>query len=262
MIKFPNIFLMQLVRYISIHIAIALFSALAIAQNDNPLILSDQSENTFCSDDVRARWDSFMLEVQQRPGSIGYIVGSANSSLPGRFYKYFKAFQQHIVFRQFDPSRIKFHRAQDGGSMRFDYWISADGITQPELPEAYRRSAITDATLYDSSSITSISAEGVEFGFESEEPCDWGLDLRHFAMTVNVDPNLEAYLMASAGSRSNISFARRALQLTARELSKDHGLSARRVKTKFVGVRERTEMHLWIVPMGSPVPEFREGTLW
>ena len=202
-----------------------------------------------------------MLELQQRPGSIGYIVGSADSTIPGRFYKYFKAFQQHVVFRQFDTNRIKFYRAPDGSSMQLDYWISADGITQPELPEAYRRSAITDATLYDSSSITSVSVEGVEFGFESEEPCDWGLDLRHFAMTVNANPKLEAYLMASAGSRSTVNFARRALRLTVRELSEDHGLSARRVKTKFVGVRERTEMQLWIVPMGSPVPEFREGTL-
>jgi hypothetical protein len=249
---------MILVRYISIHIAIAVFSTLAIAQTEGPLILSDQSENLFCTEDVRLKMDSFMLEVQQRPGSIGYIVGSANSSVPGRFNKYFKAFQQHVVIRQFDTSRMKFYRAQDGGSMRFDYWISADGITRPELPEAYRRSAITGATLYDSSLISSFFRDGVEFG----HACDWGLDLRHFAMTVNADPNLEAYLIATAGSRSNVNLARQALSLTARELSKDHGLSARRIKTRFVGVRERTEMQLWIAPKGSPVPEFREGMLW
>ena len=243
-------------------IAIAIWALVAgapvFAQIEGPLILADQTENLYCTEDVRLKMDSFMFEVQQRPGAEGYIVGSADSSIPGRFQKYFKTMQWHVGYRQFDTSRIKFYRAQDGGSMRFDYWISTDGLSQPELPEAYQRSAITGATLYDSSLISSFFRDGVEFG----HACDWGFDLRHFAMTVNADASLEAYLMASAGSRTTVDFARRALSLTARELSIDHGLSARRIKTKFIGVRERTEMQIWIVPQGSPEPKFRQGMLW
>jgi hypothetical protein len=234
----------------------------AAGQDASKLFLSDQTANSFCSEDVRLRIDTLLVELQQRPGSVGYVIASADRSIPGRFLKYFNTFRSHIIFRKFDPDRVKFYRAPDGDSMRFDHWISVDGVTTPELPPAYRSAKIVEPTLFDSSSIISITKDGVEFGygFETGEPCDWGLRLNDFAMAVNADPNLQAYLIASAGKRNRVGFVRRALQLTSTTLSREHGIPASKIKTRFAGVLQDDEMQLWLVPKGSPEPAFRPGT--
>lgn len=203
-----------------------------------------------------------MVELQQRPGSVGYVIASADRSIPGRFLKYFTNFQLHVGFRRFDTGRVKFYRAPDGDSMRFDYWISVDGVTTPELPPHYRSAKIVEPTLFDSSEIIKITKGVVEFGygFETAEPCDWGLRLNDFAMAVNADPNLQAYLVASAGKRNRVGFVRRALQITSRTLSREHGITASRIKTSFAGVLQDDEMQLWLVPKGSPAPTFRPAT--
>lgn len=232
------------------------------SQEPSKLFLSDQTENSFCTEDVRLRIDTLLVELQQRPGSVGYVIGSADRSIPGRFLKYFNNLQSHVIYRKFDPARVKFYRAPDGGSMRFDHWISVDGVTMPELPPAYRVAKIVEPTLFDSSAIIAITKEGVEFGygFETVEPCDWGLRLRDFAMAVNADPNLQAYLIASAGKQSRDRFVRRALQLTSTTLSREHGVPASKIKTRYAGIRSDDEMQLWLVPIGSPEPKFLPGT--
>lgn len=231
-------------------------------QNTSNLFLSDQTENSFCTEDVRLRIDTLLVELQQRPGSVGYVIGNADRSIPGRFLKYFNNLQSHVIYRKFDPARVKFYRAPDGESMRFDHWISVDGLTKPELPPAYRPAKIVEQTLFDSSAIISITKKGVEFGygFETVEPCDWGLRLNDFAMAVNADPNLQACLIASAGKRNRVGLVRRALQLTSTTLSREHGIPASKIKIRYAGIQRDDEMQLWLVPMGSPEPKFRPGT--
>ncbi len=235
----------------------------SFAQDQKQLFQPDLTENSLCTEDSRFRMDSFMVELQQTPGSIGYVIANADRSMLGRFLKYFSTFQKHVVFRRFDPNRIKIFRAPDAGTMRFDYWISVDGVSKPELPPPYRTTAIAEPTLFDSSSIISITKEGVEFGygFDTTEPCDWGLNLYDFAIALNSDPNLQAYLIASVANRNRASIVRRALQLTSTKLSREHGIPARKIKTRFAGLREADEMQLWLVPIGSPAPTFRAGTL-
>jgi hypothetical protein len=234
-----------------------------VGQDSPQFFQSDQTENSFCTEDAKSRMDAFMIELQQRPGAIGYVIANADRSIPGRFQKYFKNFQWHIGYRRFDTDRIKFYRAPDGGSMRFDYWISIDGISKPELPPPYRSAAIVEPTLYDSSAIISITKDGVEFGFgfETVEPCDWGLNLFDFAMVLNSDPNLQAYLIASAANRTRANFVRRALRLTSTTLSLEHGIPARRIETIFAGIRKGDEMQLWLVPKGNKPPSFRGNSL-
>ncbi|HCA59123.1 MAG TPA: hypothetical protein DEP46_14205 [Blastocatellia bacterium] len=247
----------------SAFVVLLLALALNVAgQYTSNLFLSDRTENSFCTEDVRLRIDTLLVELQQRPGSVGYVIGSADRSIPGRFLKYFNNLQSHVIYRKFDPARVKFYRAPDGKSMRFDHWISVDGVTTPELPPAYRPAKIVEPTLFDSSAIISITKEGVEFGygFETVEPCDWGLRLRDFAMAVNADPNLQAYLIASAGKQSRTRFVRRALQLTSTTLSREHGIPASKIKTRYAGIQRDDEMQLWLVPKGSPEPTFRPGT--
>lgn len=255
--------LMHLVSSIIALFILVACPLVSFGQGLDKVFLFDQTENSFCTEDVRTRMDTFMFELQRRPGAIGYVIANADRSLPGRFQKYFRTFQTHVVFRRFDPDRIKLFRAPDGGSMRFDYWISVDGISKPELPPLYRSAAIVEPTLYDSSLIISITKDGVEFGygFETPEPCDWGLNLFDFAMVLNSDPNLHAYLIASAEDRSKAALAKRALSLTAQDLARKHGIPTRRISTKYAGIKGHSAMQLWLVPNDSKDPEFRDGTL-
>ncbi len=74
----------------SAFVVLLLALALNVAgQDSSKLFLSDQTENSFCTEDVRLRIDTLLIELQQRPGSVGYVIASADRSIPGRFLKYF-----------------------------------------------------------------------------------------------------------------------------------------------------------------------------
>lgn len=250
--KNPTIFLIAIIVFA--------LSVNAVGQGPPKAVLSDEFSDALCSDDLRARIDNFLLELSNNTQARGYIVGRADGSIPGRFQKYFRVFQTHMRFRKFDEKRVSFHRGPDGSTARFELWVIPEGSNIPDVLTPFKPSLITKTTLFDSSAIASIKKGEVEFGEGSwsSEPCDFGLVLNHFAATVNEDNNLLAYLVASSKSRRDAARTNTVLRLTARMLSKTHGIPANRVRTINAGRRVRSEMQLWLVPKGSHPPKFRK----
>lgn len=253
---------MNLPRIYLIAILLLSFGVGANSQKPPKAVLVDEFANILCSEDNRTKIDSFFAEISQTPKSIGYVIGSADASIPGRFNKYFKSFQSHVLFRRFDPKRIQFFRGPDMDSMLFRFWIVREGSQPPDLPPTYLAPKIEQPTLFDSSEIFLIKNDQVNFGDDGGdalEPCDWGLDLNQFAMSLNADSNLTGYLMASSKNNRDKAKAMTALQLTTMNMSKMYGVASHRLKTIYVGSRKETEMQLWLVPKGSSLPKFREG---
>lgn len=141
--------------------------------------------------------DNFLVQIQNAPTSKGYIIGYADSAIPGRFHKYFKTFQRHIIYRKQNPDRFVFLRGADRDKMFFEFWLVSDGASPPKPAIEYKNEKITTLTHYDNSFIYSISQNRVDFGENVEEPCDWGLDLEKFAESLKADTDLIGYLVVS-----------------------------------------------------------------
>ena len=242
----------------TIFIAILLFthSIQTTAQNEPKAIFVDELTNIFCTEDNQARLDSLMVELQNRPGSTGYVIGHADRAMPGRFLKYLATYKWHVPYRRFDPDRVKFLRGEDLGQMTFRFWVVPEGAEPPAQEISYSPTKIVKQTLFDSSEIVSITKGSVKFGFEMDEPCDWGLRLDHYAEALAEDPDLVGHLVVYSDNKRGRSFVNRAAQMTVKELASKHGISSKRLKTTYAGKSEFSKMELWLVP-GSDVFKFK-----
>ena len=215
--------------------------------------LVDETADVFCSEDVRGRMDLFLAELSNQPGSIGYIIGSADAEMPGRYPKYERALRNHVTFRRFDPSRVKFLRGPDGDAMRFVYRLVPDGARTHDLPVPYRRSKINKPTLFDESGIVRVKGGKVQFGEKdggAAEPCDWGLRLEDYAAALKADEYLIGHLIGSSGS-SERNKVRTSLSLTAALMSREFGIPKQRIVTRLTANDGPSTMRLWLVPRGT-----------
>ena len=227
-----------------------LFASMSGQEQPKAVLVDEFGE--LCSDDLRSRIDSFFATISNSPGSTGYVVGLAQSSLPGRYEKFLRLFKNQLSFRNFYPDRVRFLRSSDRDDLRIQFWLVPVGGSLPDVP-AYVRSPILVPTLFDASAIDSIEKGEVLFG-EGGEPCDFGLQPEHFANELNKQPNLEAHLVATSDRRHSARFVKRALRLTQQALTKTYGIPAGRIKISYAGTAEESEMQLWVVPHGSIRP--------
>lgn len=225
-------------------------------------VLVDEFANLFCSEDLRARLDMFLATISEKPDSVGYVVANADASMPGRLHKYFRMFLNHVRFRSFNADKIRFYRGPDTTDLHVQLWLIPKGARPPNVPLEFRQGPIDTAVLFDASEISLVKKGVVEFGGDmGGEPCDFGLDLNQFAISLGANPRLIGYLVASSNGLRDSDRAKLALSVTAIQLIKRHGVSAHRVKTLYAGDRKSRVMQLWLVPPGSSPPVFRENSV-
>jgi len=253
---------MNLPKIYLIAILVLAFCLGANSQEPPKAVLVDEFANLFCSDELRARLDNFFSTISEAPGSVGYIVANADTSMPGRFHKYFRMFQNHVRFRRFFPDRVSYFRGPDKDALHFQFWLVPKGAPQPDIPLEFRQEQVGRLVLFDASEISSVKKGVVEFGGDfGNEPCDFGLDLNQFAINLGANPSLNGYLVASSNGRRDSVRTKMALNLTAAELIKQHRVPAHRIKTLYVGDRKSQVMQLWLVPKGALPPSFRENSV-
>lgn len=252
---------MSLPRICLIAFLFLAFGVGAYAQEAPKAVLVDEF-GTLCSDDLRARLDLFFATVSEKPESTGYIVGNADRSMPGRLHKYFRIFQSHVHFRRFYSDRVKYFRGPNAELMKFQFWLVPKGVQPGFVPLSFPRELFQNTVMFDASEITLVKKTVVEFGGEwGNEPCDFGLDLNQFAITLGANTGLDGYLIASSNGRGDDGKARLALSLTKAHLIRDHRVPMLRIKTVFAGNRHSRVMQLWLVPKGSQPPAFRENSV-
>lgn len=241
-------------------ILLLIFGFGARGQEPSKAVLVDEFANMFCSDELRARLDTFFATIQEKPGSVGYVVARADAAMPGRFLKYFRTFQNHRQFRRFDPERVRYYRGPNTDSLHVQFWLVPKGAQPPEVPLEFRQEPIHSSVMFDASEISSVKKGVVEFG-GGNEPCDFGLNLDQFAIDLGANPGLNGYLVASSYGRRDSSRTKKALKITAGQLIKQHRVPASSIKILYVGGRRSRVMQLWLVPKGSQPPLFRENSI-
>lgn len=235
-------------------ITLLLLCAGTSGQNVTKPVLVDEF-GELCSDDLRSRIDHFFMTISNSPNSIGYVVGHAQASLPGRYEKFVKLFKHHIIFRNFYRDRVEVARSSDREDFRIQFWIIPPGASGSGIAPPYIRSAVLVPTLFDASAIGPIDNGEVQFGGDlGGEPCDFGLQLGHFAKELSQQPNLEGHLVVTSDRRHSERFVRRVLHLTQKELTKTHGIRGGRIKFSYAGRSKESEMQLWMVPKGTTRP--------
>ncbi len=236
------------------------FAIVTAAQAPQPVLVDEFA--TLCSDDLRVRLDNFLVAIYERPESVGYVVGNAEATTPGRLHKYFRVFQNHVQFRRFDVNRLRYFRGTNAESMRFQLWLVPKEARPPEIPLSFPRETFENSVMFDASELSFTKKGVVEFGGEwGNEPCDFGLDLNQFAIVLGANPNLKGYLIASSISRGDRANAKKALDLTKSDLVRNYRVPASSIKTIFAGNRKSRVMQLWLVPNGSQTPSFRENSV-
>lgn len=231
-----------------------LLFVVARSQEQPKAVLVDEF-GEFCSEDARSRIDSFFLIISDSPNSTGYIVGLAQTSLPGRYSKFVRLLHNQIAFRRFDPNKVKLLRGPDREDLRIQFWLVPPGSSFSDSLRGYVRSPILVPTSFDASAIESIDKGEVVFGDGDGEPCDFGLRLEDFAQELRQQDNLEAHLVATSDQDHSSRLVQRALRLTQQELTKEYGVRGARIRIVYVGGAKRSEMQLWIVPAGTTRPE-------
>ncbi len=245
-------------RLLASLITLLLLCAVASAQEQPKAVLVDEF-GELCSEDVRSRMDSFFAMISNTPNATGYMVGLAPHSLSGRYQKFVRLFRNHIAFRSFSREKVKFLRGSDREDLRIQFWLVPPSASFSDGVPAYVRSPILVPTLFDASAINSIEDGEVQFGEDlGSEPCDFGLELEHFAAELSQQLNVEAHLVATSDRRHSARFVRRVLRLTKQELAKTYGFDTARIMVVYAGRAKQSEMQLWIVPRGTTRPrDFR-----
>ena len=85
------------------------------AQSEPESILFDQTENGYCSEDLVARMDAFLSALSKSSSSKGLIIFKGKHSDEGKNLTYYQILESHAKQRGFDPARISFVRAANGG---------------------------------------------------------------------------------------------------------------------------------------------------
>lgn len=221
------------------------------AQKKPEAKMFNEMVNLFCTEENRSRTDNFLIEVINNPDAKGYVIGYADAAIPGRFLKYFETLQNHIAFRKASAERFTFLRGANQNKMLFQFWIVPANAEPPEPENKYSYEKISSPTLFDESRIASVSKNKVVFGSQSDEPCDWGLNLKDFAEFLKADSNLNAHLTVYADNEKGKPFAETALKLTLQELVSKHKIPRQRLQINYVGAREERKMELWLIPKGE-----------
>lgn len=222
-----------------------------LSQEAPKAVLFNETADAFCSEAVRTIMDGFLASLANMPGSKGYIVGSADAKMPGRFLKYSNGLQRHVEFRKFDPVRIIHLRERDGSSMRFKFWIVPAGAAPPEITH-WKFEPVRVPTLFDQSAIAAITKGTVEYGEAgTNEPCDWGLRLEDFANALKNDRETTGHIVSFSDSNNTKQLAEQANRIVSRELRTKFKITAHRIKTIYGGRRENRDIQLWLVPKGT-----------
>lgn len=78
---------------------------------------------------IRSYLDNFFYTLQQNPTAKGYIfVYGKKTDVAKRE----RLYRNHITFRKFDPSQIKFGKGKIGTELKTQLWIVPEGAEPPK----------------------------------------------------------------------------------------------------------------------------------
>jgi hypothetical protein len=216
-----------------------------------------------CSEDFMARYDNFMINLQNDPTAIGYIIFNGDRKVEGRNLNYIDALTAGYPKGRFDTSRIKFVRAENLDHPQVKFWIVPLGALPP-ISKEFSPQGFDNTTLYDRNWADFNRNYGpleIYFNGFAELGCEFAPNVKGFAKTLLDNPELTGYLITYTKFGRGAKRGTRVGQFAVNDLVKNYKVARKRLKLIYGGNRKEPEIELWLVPKGGtppiPTPEKR-----
>jgi hypothetical protein len=208
-------------------------------------------------EEAKSRLDNLAIKLQEEPGTKAYFVIYRGRKLPGRALPYPSAIKSYLLeTRGLDADRIVVTDGGEREEMWVEAWIVPEGASAPE-PTPSPRAAAADSLVpvkYDEGWADLFPIEG-KMGITDNTDCPLrSLSLKDFAEALKSRPDRRGHLIIYTQFGQGVRRARRVANIARREMVKDYGIEASRIKTVYGGHREYPAMELWLVPKGATDP--------
>lgn len=214
-----------------------------------------------CSEDFRARSDSFYIHLQNDPNAKVYIVLTGDRKFEGRNLYWVVAMTGWFRYPTIDYSRIILVRGENQDDMSVQFWLVPAGATPPKPEKEFKQPGITETTLFDrnwadfyrdeESGRSKIYSNGF-FDLGCEFPPNAG----QFAKKLLSDKGLTGYLLVYTAPNRGAKRGNMVGRFAVNDLVKTYKVPRSRLKMIYGGKRGKPEIELWFVPKGQkpPVP--------
>lgn len=211
-----------------------------------------------CSEELMARYDSFLGQLQNDPSAEGHIVFYGNRSTEGKnlkFVGYLKEFYPTV--RGFDKTRILLTRGENQNEMKTQFWLVPAGAIPPKPEAIFTEEKIASTKQYDKSwadfNKWSGSLDIYSDGF-LDLGCEFSPNTGGFAKTLLANRELKGYLIVYTEFGKGVGRGNRIASFAVKNLIKNHQVPRNRLKTIYGGNRQEPEIEFWFVPKNDQPP--------
>jgi hypothetical protein len=214
-------------------------------------------------------------DLLARIDNVGYILNSDNQSrihilsyigrrtLPGRFIRYAHSIKPHLVeVRDAEPNRITNVVGGQRDIMSIEVWVVPPGAPPPTPDPPYRGEA------KDSSVPLKFDEGFADYLMEAGQASLWtrdmdcstdGVDLHTFSKALSAEPGARGHVIIYNECGKKRRRADVVARLVRREMTRDHHIDGRRIRTVYGGCRNVPSMELWVVPPDVSAPKPTPG---
>jgi hypothetical protein len=239
-------------------VLLLIFTINALSQKTSEAIPVDEFGDV-CSEDLMARMDNFMIQINNNPTARGLVVFHGRTDTEGRNLK----LADYIARRPTRPGvglpKLPIIRGENRNKQLIQFWLVPPGAPEPKPDRPYVPSTYAETTLFDRSPVRFHRWEGVldiyVDGFY-DLGCDFSPNRKVLSEILRMNEDLNAYLVVytdSENRKDGLKLASWALN----DLVKNHKVSRSRVRAIFGGLRKESEIEFWLVPKGKPSPKAR-----
>ncbi len=239
--------------FLKLSIVILFLTVGIYAQEKSEATLIDEF-GKICSEDLMARYDNLLIQLQNEPSSKGYIIFNGENSQEGTNILY-SGYVSKIYpsMRGYNLNRLVFIRGKNSDTMQTKFWIVPDGAKPPEIKNIFQSQKINSTTRFQETyaELFKYPDSGLSFvnGFY-DLGCNFAPNLQDFAKILLSDDNLTGYLIIYGSKKQ----AKKIKNFSVKALVKTYKVPQKRLKTIYGERREEAEIEIWFVPNGDKPP--------
>lgn len=210
--------------------------------------------------DLKARLDNFAIQLQQEPGTRGFIIVYRNRrDIPGISSRYALRAKDYTVSNRGIPKeRVVTVDGGPAACFTYELWIVDPGAAPKPRADAYSRIFIdTDSALKFDEIHYALRSDLGEY--DASVPGITPEELEAFAAALRQHPRARAHVIAYKQHQRDRrtdppGVSRQMLRSVRRDLIKLFGIAPARIKVADGGHRVWRQVELWLVPPGVQAP--------
>jgi len=215
-----------------------------------------------CSEDMEARLDSLLNQMNANPASTVAFVFHGDRSSEGKNIKYL----QYIItvypklrgIPNTFAKRIKVFRGENLPEMNGQFWLVPPGADFPKPDRPFVPDDYVKPTLYDHSwadfNNWSKKLDIYSDGFY-DLGCGFSPNRSLFAKILKQNPRLNGYLIIYTAFGKGSARGHRVANFAVSDLVNNFKVSRKRFTVIYGGNREEPEIEFWLVPKGDQPPK-------